>query len=189
MNCAWAPLWCSSPHLDWRSLLWWRSCRRYQPDCLWDHLLESSRLTSSLSLLSSSGLLLFPAASLWIPNLQRRRTKISGIFCCQQTFFSFFFDKNCYLWSVLSGSSAPGGSHLWGGLGDRYHCPWLLSGWRILHLQHQRHYWAMKNRLHFGSEHPAVWYFEPSDWSADRLGRRLGLSLCFLWSGARKQLA
>lgn len=103
--------------------------------------------------------------------------------------FSFFFDKTCYLWSVLSGSSAPGGSHLLGGLADRDHCPWLLSGWRILHLQHQRHYWAMKNRLHFGSEHPAVWYFEPSDWSADRLGHRLGLSLYFLWSGARKQLA
>lgn len=97
-----------------------------------------------------------------------------------------FFDKRCYLWSVLPGSSSLGDSHLWGGLDDQGHCPWRLSGWHILHLQHRCHYWAMKNRLNFGSGHPAVWCFEPSDWSADRPGYHLGLSLYFLWSVVRK---
>lgn len=70
-----SPLWCCSPCRGWRSLLWWRSCRRCQPGSPSAHLPETLLQPSSPSPPSSSGLSLCLAASLWTPVLHRNNNE------------------------------------------------------------------------------------------------------------------
>lgn len=86
-----------------------------------------------------------------------------------------------YLCSVETESSAPVQLLHWATLDGRGHCPWLLSGWHILHHQGRGPCEAETTRINFDFGGPVVWRSEPSGWLADRqVGGLLGLSLNFL---------